>query len=466
MEDAVRQFGVDLLLVAGALAFVDWFRNQFNIPIPVENVVSNFFSRLSEVPTIEIPRFIIRTTLGVLGRLASVLNVIAGISLVLAIFFLVHIVSYAYGMNGAADAFEQIRPAVKAYRDFQFWVYLGIAGGAFLLGIAIGLSENIEEKTGETPSFMPALYTTMMFAIFAAFVASIYVTSKFALAHYTEILQMSLSGAPLQAIKTQFVLFPLNSMAFGFPALAISIFILAVPRIRRVLARALLGEMREWHELEPVEQTLATNQIISRLGLTAGLTASFVITAAAIAIGIYSTPIDSFEMSTQLFLSNVLFDALTLLTTVILLGWALGKFSWVRLPIAIAVDVFLACVFAVCSIYFGLLGSTNEITIQQSVSQLVGQDALGNAIEFGPLFWTMHTAFIPTLVFWCLIVSVLVGKIVLVVLGRCLRLDVKVAALTYWGGLFGAIGTVLVSYAGSITGGYNTLAHQLTSLAS
>lgn len=70
--------------------------------------------------------------------------------------------------------------------------------------------------------------------------------------------------------------------------------------------------------------------------------------------------------------------------------------------IAIFVDLILAGVFAYSSIFFGLLGSGSELDAASLTSLFFGGFSEGVFTEVGPLFWIMHTTFIPSIVLWFL----------------------------------------------------------------
>jgi hypothetical protein len=71
----------------------------------------------------------------------------------------------------------------------------------------------------------------------------------------------------------------------------------------------------------------------------------------------------------------------------------------------VIVGIFLA--FA--SLWFGV----RQVTAAQVANTLVGRSVAGDRWEFGPCFWTMHTTFIPLLVYLSLVALCCVAKIFL-----------------------------------------------------
>jgi len=101
----------------------------------------------------------------------------------------------------------------------------------------------------------------------------------------------------------------------------------------------------------------------------------------------------------RMIISNFIFDIFTVYTTIYLLKWAIKKHVIFRIPIAIAIDIILASLFACFSLYFGLIFSDKSLSIVETLNILIAKSPGGHTFEYGPYFWVMHTAFIPTFLY-------------------------------------------------------------------
>lgn len=130
-----------------------------------------------------------------------------------------------------------------------------------------------------------------------------------------------------------------------------------------------------------------------------GISFSIVITLIALSIGHYYEPSKYVPQTPQMILVNMFFDGLTLIVTVFLLSWASQKYIIVRLPVAIAIDFFMASLLALLSLFFGLYLTDHAISAKQSMFIFIGKSSDGLTYEYGPLFWVMHSTFLPTIIF-------------------------------------------------------------------
>jgi hypothetical protein len=141
-------------------------------------------------------------------------------------------------------------------------------------------------------------------------------------------------------------------------------------------------------------------QIVVYLILTTSLVTapSFAVTHLALLLGHVLYPFSIMIRTPQLLLVNVLFDTLSVLITVLFMEWALSKNPIARLPVAIFSTIMLLAVLAWCSLYVGTLGSIGLSSTQ--VSRIfVGLSRSAAEFEFGPLFWAMHSVYLPILIF-------------------------------------------------------------------
>ena len=116
----------------------------------------------------------------------------------------------------------------------------------------------------------------------------------------------------------------------------------------------------------------------------------------------------------QMLISNVLLDGVTLLATFALITWAVREKAWLRIPIAIFLDVLVACLLACASLYIGLVFTEDELTLTAVINILIGKAAGGDHYELGPYFWAMHTTFLPTLAYLFIILVAWLGKTILI----------------------------------------------------
>lgn len=144
------------------------------------------------------------------------------------------------------------------------------------------------------------------------------------------------------------------------------------------------------------------------IGTAVGL--SFTITFLSFVVGNLVSINSYIPQTFQMLISNVIFDGLTLLVTFKILEWSLSKNSWIRIPLAITFDIIVAAFLACISLYVGLLYSKNELLIGEVLLILIGKAKSGYGFELGPLFWAMHTTFIPTFIYLLFITVGFLGK--------------------------------------------------------
>ena len=137
----------------------------------------------------------------------------------------------------------------------------------------------------------------------------------------------------------------------------------------------------------------------------------------------------------QMLWSNAIFDFLSIITSLYLLSkltatdpmrsapilrilnaplrWVFEfvDHSIVKVLLVIVADLVLACFFAVLSLWVGLLGSAHQVTIQETLRVLVGLSTDGRSGDFGPFFWALHTAFIPTGIFVLAVILTWITKV-------------------------------------------------------
>jgi hypothetical protein len=161
-------------------------------------------------------------------------------------------------------------------------------------------------------------------------------------------------------------------------------------------------------------------------GLTLPL--SFAITVASLAIGHHIDPSLWLPRAWQMMLSNVMFDSLTVVVTLNILGWSVPekeeaegqeenkgiKERRLSLLIAIPAACLIAGVFACTSLWCGLGFSPHAVSPLETLHALIGRSPDGHRWSFGPLFWTMHTTFIPVLIVLSAIVLLWIAHLVVI----------------------------------------------------
>jgi hypothetical protein len=182
-----------------------------------------------------------------------------------------------------------------------------------------------------------------------------------------------------------------------------------------------------------------------------GISLSLALTFSALALGHLLAPDAPLPQTIQLVVSNAIFDGLTLMLTIRVLQFATQNVVRARdlssqtllslkVGIAIVVDLIIAAVLAIFSLYIGLFGTELELGFVETLNVLRGLSPAGTGLEFGPFFWVMHTAFIPTAIYLCLLVLMIFMKIIAV-----LFIDLLRGRL---GAGIPATGTILVTLAG------------------
>ena len=152
---------------------------------------------------------------------------------------------------------------------------------------------------------------------------------------------------------------------------------------------------------EPVLDGLREKYPYDRLGQALffwlAMSGGFGLTLISFLIGLSMHPAAETPRTLQFLLSNAVCDGLTLVGTVWVLSIALRFDSILLLAMAVLADLFLAGVLACTSLWLGLFETPAALAIDETLNVLLGRSRDGARGDFGPLFWAMHTTFIPTL---------------------------------------------------------------------
>jgi hypothetical protein len=161
------------------------------------------------------------------------------------------------------------------------------------------------------------------------------------------------------------------------------------------------------------------------LNIGFAFTLSFFITAIALFFGFVCSPGAYIPKTIQMFLVNVLCDGITLVLTFVILQGAIDRVIGDEsseqqkikrkypIPAAIVIDIVAAAFLAYLSLYLGLVGSDNALSITETVNVLIGRAPSGGTGELGPYFWAMHTTFIPTAIYLTVIMLAYIGKLII-----------------------------------------------------
>jgi hypothetical protein len=114
-------------------------------------------------------------------------------------------------------------------------------------------------------------------------------------------------------------------------------------------------------------------------------TISFAITLMSLLIGYFAFPSSLLTKTVQMFFSNVVFDGVTVLTTLSILRASVRK--QISIPNAILLDVIVAALLACGSLFFGLIFTPNALAPGEVLSVLIGRAPDNTQYELGPCFW-------------------------------------------------------------------------------
>lgn len=185
------------------------------------------------------------------------------------------------------------------------------------------------------------------------------------------------------------------------PVYAMAIFFLAV----------LVGGIRE-SQVENLNWQFEGNAFDYLVSFSIACAISFSVTLAALLIGHTAHSNAWVPQRIPMLLSNVLFDGLTLVVTLFILGLAIKPESCLSIPLAVILDAALAAVFACGSLWCGLRFTEHPVTLRETLNVLIIRSTNGSCWEIGPLFWAMHTTFGPTAVYLTVILLCWLAKFI------------------------------------------------------
>ncbi len=152
--------------------------------------------------------------------------------------------------------------------------------------------------------------------------------------------------------------------------------------------------------------------------ISVSISFSFFFTLLSLSLGSLFVPTSYIPKTMQMLTSNVFFDGLTVFITVSILQIAVGPRNKISIPFAIFIDILLASVFAFLSLWLALYGTDRHLSVSQVLNVFIARTPNGSAFEIGPLFWVMHTTFLPTFFYLAFIFLCWSGKIVVLPIGN------------------------------------------------
>ena len=150
------------------------------------------------------------------------------------------------------------------------------------------------------------------------------------------------------------------------------------------------------------------------------ITASLFMTLFSLTIGHYAAPGEWVPQTIRMYLANILCDGLTVFATFKILKLAVRAKKRIPIPVAVIIDVIVAAVLAVASLWLGLVGTDNSLSLTQIINILIGRSADGASLGFGPLFFVMHTTFLPTIFYLSVILLCWLAKLVVLPIAKVL----------------------------------------------
>lgn len=145
-------------------------------------------------------------------------------------------------------------------------------------------------------------------------------------------------------------------------------------------------------------------------------TITFSITASVLAIfiGFISSAGVNYVFTIQLIVSNFIFDYFTILVSLKIIKTILIQKSIFIAILLISLDIIIAGIFACLSLYFGLFMSIDQFSTSEIFRILVFDSSIINKVGYYKYYAAlMHTSFIPTLIYFLIIMSMFLGKIIL-----------------------------------------------------
>jgi hypothetical protein len=141
--------------------------------------------------------------------------------------------------------------------------------------------------------------------------------------------------------------------------------------------------------------------------------ASFAVTTLALLVGKIFEPTAFVPTTVQMLLTNVAFDAVTVVVTITVLSLTIGDRRCISIPFAVVVDLSLAALFAFSSLWCGVAFTPHALNFHQIANVLIARTPAGDHWATGPYFFAMHTTFLPTFFYLAFVVLCWLAKMFL-----------------------------------------------------
>ncbi len=184
----------------------------------------------------------------------------------------------------------------------------------------------------------------------------------------------------------------------------------------------LLWSPFEYAGKETVMRLFRPTERIESLGFL--IPTSCTISLAAMGIGHLINPSAWMPRTAQMFISNVVCDALTFFVTLRLMRAALRfrRMKYTGLFLLVLFDVAIAGLLALSSLYYGLAFTDRYLDPREVMDVLTLGSPRSDIPTFSPYFWVMCTAFLPTLVYLSFVLFCLTARSCLAPLRCAFRL--------------------------------------------
>lgn len=139
-------------------------------------------------------------------------------------------------------------------------------------------------------------------------------------------------------------------------------------------------------------------------------TASFVVTTAALLLGTAFDRNAAVPRSTLLLFVNAACDTLSLAALLLSVRWIMAHPVALRLVAGVLAPVLASAALAIASIWLGLTGSAHSLSLHECLRVLVARAPDADAVYLGPVFWVMHTVFIPLVILCACVMVLLIAK--------------------------------------------------------
>ena len=142
--------------------------------------------------------------------------------------------------------------------------------------------------------------------------------------------------------------------------------------------------------------------------ITSSLGIGVTITIMALLLGYLYKPSISLPKTIQILLSNGLFDAVSVSTTLFLFDWASIGRTIIKVPVAIVIDLFFSAIYSVLSLFFSILYSDHHLDVSECIKIVF---FINDKYNFSSYFFVSHTTFAPTLLFLLILTVLYLAKL-------------------------------------------------------